>query len=301
MTRRNETYRANRMETDGMTFGVEIETAVPESLGWAIGPYHRERPITGTDGRAVLPPGWVGEKDGSIRAGRGYTDCEVVSPVLRGADGLREVKNVLEILRDNNAKVNRSCGLHIHIGFDKSNLTNLKRIVHSVVHFERAIYASTGTRSREMCGYADPVGMTERYRSFSHFYGTSGSSCRAPRMMSINVTGSKPTVEIRAFAGTLNFSKVVAYIRMAIGLVSKALNDTSTPGWKPKETTENARSRYGGYGCSHLRRLFLWLGWRRDHRNTVYGYILGEDLPDLDDSVKVLRRLAKKYDLEGGI
>jgi hypothetical protein len=43
---------------------------------------------------------------------------EIVSPVLRGEQGLGELAKVCQILTDLGCQVNRSCGLHVHIGAD---------------------------------------------------------------------------------------------------------------------------------------------------------------------------------------
>jgi len=56
---------------------------------------------------------WKVVPDGSVSNG-----CEVVSPPLRGNDGLDEVRSVMKVLRDAGARINVSCGMHIHIGVD---------------------------------------------------------------------------------------------------------------------------------------------------------------------------------------
>ena len=56
---------------------------------------------------------WKITSDSSISGARG---AEVVSPVLRGDDGLREMRTAMTALRESGARVNASCGGHIHIG-----------------------------------------------------------------------------------------------------------------------------------------------------------------------------------------
>lgn len=51
--------------------------------------------------------------DGSLS---GNNSNEVVSPVLSSSDGMGRLKKVCEGLNEVGAKVNRSCGLHVHIG-----------------------------------------------------------------------------------------------------------------------------------------------------------------------------------------
>lgn len=62
---------------------------------------------------------WKVTTDGSIRSTRGDA-CEIVSPILRGQDGLDQLQKICEALEENGALINKSCGLHIH--FDARNL-----------------------------------------------------------------------------------------------------------------------------------------------------------------------------------
>ena len=57
--------------------------------------------------------------DGSLT---GENSQEVVSPVLRSEDGFDSLENLCQALTRVHAKVNRSCGLHVHIG--ARNLTD---------------------------------------------------------------------------------------------------------------------------------------------------------------------------------
>jgi hypothetical protein len=61
-------------------------------------------------------PVWKVVTDASLTSRT--SNCEVVSPVLRGTDGMNELRTVAKVLRDAGASVNQSCGMHIHIGVD---------------------------------------------------------------------------------------------------------------------------------------------------------------------------------------
>jgi hypothetical protein len=45
-----------------------------------------------------------------------WVPCELVSPVLKGRDGLLEVARVLTALNTLPIEVNKSTGLHVHVG-----------------------------------------------------------------------------------------------------------------------------------------------------------------------------------------
>src|SRR5262245_23436645 len=84
-----------------MTFGVEIETVIPFGT-FPVGPHGDGLPITRL-------PGWKADRDPSIRtteATRGYIQCEFVSPVFKGIEGLKQLLRDLETIKGFGAKVN---------------------------------------------------------------------------------------------------------------------------------------------------------------------------------------------------
>lgn len=74
---------------------------------------------------------WKVVTDGSIHpaggaAGEGF---ELVSPPLSREEGIAEVKKVLVILRENGARVNASCGIHVHVDVRNSMNIGLAQIL----------------------------------------------------------------------------------------------------------------------------------------------------------------------------
>lgn len=68
---------------------------------------------------------WKIVSDSSIS---GLDTFELVSPILYGEDGLNQIIKVSKVLKQLNAKINKSCGLHIHFdasGFDFKTWKNL--------------------------------------------------------------------------------------------------------------------------------------------------------------------------------
>jgi len=103
------------------TFGIEVEclcnrhevTRRMDDMGV---PYNWSGRYYHSNGNAYFDF----KSDGSLRTDRATTagnyPIEMVSPVLDGATGLNEMKKALGVLNATGAQVNRSCGLHIHIG-----------------------------------------------------------------------------------------------------------------------------------------------------------------------------------------
>lgn len=63
---------------------------------------------------------WGIKEDCSISSPNGRS-AEVVSPILSGVKGLREVRKVCRALSEAGAWVNDTCGLHVHVGATKGD------------------------------------------------------------------------------------------------------------------------------------------------------------------------------------
>jgi hypothetical protein len=105
----------------------------------------------------------------------------------------------------------------------------LKKLTHLVANFETAIYASSGTRSRARVETtAAPSAATSSKSTIASWAANYAASDRYHILNLANLaTNSKPTVEFRAFAGTLNFSKIVGHISTCIALVEQVAKDRS--------------------------------------------------------------------------
>jgi hypothetical protein len=87
-------------------FGIEMETLLPTGT-CQVGQYHHGTQVAG------LPRGWNAQHDGSLHTSLpGYAGVEIVSPILKGADGLRQIAEVCTWLAAKNARVNETCGFH---------------------------------------------------------------------------------------------------------------------------------------------------------------------------------------------
>src|SRR5262245_52664679 len=217
------------MATDlnNMTFGIEIECGIPaaalDSLGWHVGAYHVGAEMAGF-------PGWKLMNDSSVHARYPRVACEVVSPVLRGAEGLADAHRMIAKLVEIGASVNRSTGFHVHVGFT-GNAQQLRRLICFVAYHEKALFATTGTHSREHNHYCSSI--KAAYRSLAELSNMNQiARSHQSRYHVLNLQniaeGRRQTVEFRVFAGTLNATKIAAYIQLCLGIVQKAC-DTSAP------------------------------------------------------------------------
>jgi len=96
-------------------------------------------------------PEWKVTTDSSLNSRNG--SAEVVSPVLQHNDGLNEVRSVMKILRDAGARVNSSCGMHVHFGADTLNDAQIALIVEAHTWFQPAFDAFVLERRIDNSGF----------------------------------------------------------------------------------------------------------------------------------------------------
>jgi hypothetical protein len=276
-----------------LTFGVEIETLAPADLAQTanlqIGAYHHGIQVP------YLPAGWKAERDGSIAEMPGYQSCEIVSPILRGSEGLAQVIEVLKTLEEKGHKVNASCGVHCHVGWHPEWPSDaLARLITIVAYAEKGLYAITGTKNRErgrFCGGIRKYGNQKDAKGRLDY----------DRYHALNLTNlahGRQTVEFRVFSGSTSGTKVVGWIQVCLGLVERALNTKRNPTWEPNPLSGGWKK--AGAGASEAERLMGYLAWgagyARIHGGTQYGWIC-DAIPQ--DAIKTeFRRLAAKYDAQ---
>lgn len=81
---------------------------------------------------------WKIVTDASISGTRGDA-CEIVSPILKGADGLEQLMKVCQALKTCRALINKSCGLHVHFDANNFQLKTWKNIYKNYINFEATI------------------------------------------------------------------------------------------------------------------------------------------------------------------
>lgn len=93
---------------------------------------------------------WKVVTDGSLVGDKTF---ELVSPKLSGAEGLRQLKTVLIVLKGLEAKVNKTCGLHIHFDASSFNLTTWKNLYKNYAKIEKLIDGFMPTSRRSNNNY----------------------------------------------------------------------------------------------------------------------------------------------------
>jgi len=278
------------MNVNDLTFGIEIECQIPTDQFNRLGlrpNWSRPNQFPG------LPAGWVVKSDSSLRRMAYHEPIEIVSPVLRGADGVQQIREVYAKLNELGVTTNRSCGLHIHVGVpSRTDSSRLQKLICLVTQHERGLYASTGSKSREVGNWSKPI--NNAYRRIAKSSGSVVDLAMAgERYQSLNITNltgsSKPTVEFRLFAPTMNITKVLGHLATATGLVIHAYTTKGSPAYKRNKPMQT--------GSDAVARLIRVLGW--SPKNGGKG-IEGSGITAQECRAirKEFKRLAEKYDAD---
>lgn len=160
------------MRMPDRSFGVELEVQVPEIYS------------DPADGAAILrdagidahvlgyshetTPYWKVTTDSSVIEG-----YEIVSPILKGVEGLAQVSKVCEALTDASFTVNATCGLHVHVDARDFDYQAIVRLVRQFLieehNFDKFVDPSRlnnsfclSNISRFVSTYDDPIATIKR-------------------------------------------------------------------------------------------------------------------------------------------
>ena len=156
-------------------------------------------------------------RDGSLY---GENCQEIVSPVLNGTNGLESLRTLCDALASVEAKVNRSCGLHVHIGTQGMTDQHYIRIFKNYQAIETAIdtfmpESRRGNNSRWCRTLTD--------HDFTHC--TTKRDVQAAlgfdRYHRVNAESYSrhQTVEFRQHSGTVDFTKIENWVKFLGKLV----------------------------------------------------------------------------------
>lgn len=167
---------------------------------------------------------WKIVRDGSIRGANGF---ELVSPVLRGLEGLAELEKACRALRNCGAKVNQSCGLHIHFGMRDASVAHACKVVRNYLALEPTIdqlmpasrrhnsYCNSLRRGRTLAAAEQAIlGATT-------MEGLATAANSNDRYHKVNVTSFQRhgTLEFRQHSASTDYEKISFWIKFLYHLI----------------------------------------------------------------------------------
>lgn len=167
---------------------------------------------------------WKLVTDGSLQ---GNNTFELVSPILVGEAGLKELEKVCWVLDLCNVKVNDSCGLHVHLDAEGFNMNTWKNLALTYKHLESLIdaFMPGARRNNRYCKSLNHVS-DERIKSAGTIDALRDVFSR-DRYHKVNFEAYSrhKTVEFRQHSGTTNFTKMENWVRFLNGLITFAKQD----------------------------------------------------------------------------
>ena len=166
----------------------------------------------------------------------GRNSFEVVSPVLKGEEGIRQLEIVTRILNEMDAKVNRSCGLHVHIGVEDYKLKDWKRLFKNYIKMETTIDAfmplSRRGNSNQYCRSLKKSNYKQKIDNSSNLRELQNTLVNGNRYHKLNTQAywRQKTVEFRQHSGTVNFDKISNWVRFTMRLTEFSKKETVTNG-----------------------------------------------------------------------
>jgi|GEM_PF-5015014 len=286
------------MTADTVTFGVELETGIPqENINFQIGSYHHGIALT-TGPMTADGNFWRAERDGSLRfpVSRGV---EFVSPILRGESGVQNLLDMIRWIKDlHNGRTNDSCGLHIHIGIKSvlgdsatpAEISGYVAKLAAVVNINtQGIYAQTGKlrdANRYCCPLSDSIGRYVRQVRSSGNISTYNANLSRYHILNLNPLPTRGTFEFRAFAGTLNSDLILHHLWTCLFIAKFAQALQKVP-W----TGRGWNSESGGTGTKALKGL---------HHKMKKHCLVGAMRDRIDAMKAEALKRAAKYDLAHG-
>lgn len=177
---------------------------------------------------------------------------EFVSPICKYED-IGTIQEIIRKLRSAGAKVNSSCGIHIHIDATPHDVKTLRNIVNIMAAKEDLLYKSlkVDVHREHYCAKADTRFLDElnakRPTSMDTlesiwYNGRSGRNYHYDESryhgLNLHSVFSKGTIEFRLFNSTLHAGEIKSYIQLCMAISHQALVQKSASRIKTQSSNE---------------------------------------------------------------
>jgi hypothetical protein len=176
---------------------------------------------------------WKIVHDGSVGGSTGAVGGELVSPILKGEEGLETLRKVVRALAAAGVTVDRTCGLHVHVGARDLKPTEIMSVVQRYAKHESTMDAHMPeSRRRNNCCHVRSLGghltnndriskvqsvssVEDLVRFFSY-----------ERYLKVNVQSyaRQGTIEFRQHSGSVNASKIVNWVLFCTNFVDTTVS-----------------------------------------------------------------------------
>jgi len=227
-------FKPELTEND-LTFGVEIETLAPSRDMLAM--YMHAKCILAKSeyyNHNDNDTYYKVVSDGSVKDVNDTSvhSAEIVSPILKGVAGMQSLKKVCDAISDQ-TRVNKTCGLHVHIGVEHYKIENWHNLYINTYRLEKIIdgfmpksrhdnlYCKKMNGNYIFSDYESQIKACRNTNDISRVF-------RSDRYFKINPESfaRHSTIEFRQHSGTTDFEKIsmwVSFLRKLVLFSQKSL------------------------------------------------------------------------------
>lgn len=233
---RTDLPKRNDMTISNRTFGVETEF---------VGDRNKIVSLLNSNGIScklegyghTTRPFWKMTTDSSIHDNSGNEleeeECgELVSPILSGGIGLEVLTKVHNVLANAGATVNRTCGLHVHVGVDDLSPNEILAIVKRYAKQEAKIDAfmprsRRGNENHHCESVASMFHNEAKYTKSIDSFSEIEPFFSWARYVKLNVMSyaRQKTIEFRHHSGSINSTKIVNWVQFCVNFVEQTVAD----------------------------------------------------------------------------
>jgi hypothetical protein len=255
-------------QAKGRTFGVEIEFYAPNSQAARDLDMNSRQYVgvkLGEQGLRVYthehPERWSVKSDASLsERPADHEGIEVTSPVLRGEAGLTEIAKACAAINAAGAKVNKTCGLHVHVGAKDLTLRQRVNLASQFIRYER-FFDLILPESRRANRYAASL------RKSASATGTTSTKAAEHAILKLMEVSCEEemnrialwdnhharladarekhgTFEFRQHSGTTNAEKIVNWVRLVTAFVEVAKDKPALPFYSRKLSDEEEMEKF---------------------------------------------------------
>jgi len=223
--------------------------------------------------------------------------CEFVTPICTYED-IPAIQEIISQLRHAKARVNESCGIHVHIDASTHNAKSLKNLANIMASKETLLFEALAVnreRAEKWCKKVDQRLVEEIHKKKPHdmakikdiwYNGNDESymhySSTRYHALNLHAVWQKGTVEFRMFNSTLHAGQVKSYIQLCLAISYQAKKQKGTA----SRETVSTNHKYT------FRTWLLRLGMIGDEFKTARGFLLGNLSGDIAWHDKENRRTA---------
>lgn len=154
----------------------------------------------------------------------GNNTFELVSPILHGEQGIEELEKVCWVLDLCNAKVNDTCGLHVHMDAAEFDLATWKNLILTYKRLEGVIdnFMPRSRRNNHYCKTLTTISEVKINRASNISDLRAAFSHNRYHKVNLEAYARHRTVEFRQHGGSTNFTKMSAWIHFLSKMITFA-------------------------------------------------------------------------------